>query len=99
MIKTPIYADPEATVGNMLNIFKEGSAHLAIVCDDPERIVDETNLVLEAIKSGTDQQLSVGGSHNIIGITTLEKIIEQILSMSILDEKDIEKRQRAIGNA
>ena len=35
MIKTPIYADPEATVGNMLNIFKEGSAHLAIVCDEP----------------------------------------------------------------
>jgi hypothetical protein len=54
MIKTPIYADPSATVGNMLNIFKEGSAHLAIVCDDPERLVEETNILLDAIKQGND---------------------------------------------
>lgn len=31
MIKTPIYASPMATVGSMLNIFKQGTAHLAIV--------------------------------------------------------------------
>jgi CBS domain containing-hemolysin-like protein len=34
-IKTPIYASPNATVGTMLNIFKQGSAHLAIVVEDP----------------------------------------------------------------
>jgi len=77
----------------MLNIFKEGSAHLAIVCEDPERLVDEANIILEAIKIGKDEQLSVT-SHNIIGITTLEKIIEQIINMPILDEKDIEKKLR-----
>lgn len=75
MIRTPIYASPKATVGNMLNIFKEGTAHLAIVIENPKRIVEETNIVLEAIKQGTDMQLSIG-RHNIIGITTLEKIIE-----------------------
>ncbi len=35
MIKTPIYAASDATVAQLLNIFKEGSAHLAIVCGDP----------------------------------------------------------------
>ncbi|CDW80843.1 UNKNOWN [Stylonychia lemnae] len=93
LIKTPIYASPSATVGQMLNIFKEGSAHLAVVCQDPERLVDEANDLLEAIKQGRDQQVSVT-SHQILGITTLEKIIEQIISMPILDEKDIEKRLR-----
>jgi len=38
----------------MLNIFKEGTAHLAIVCNDPERLVDEANEILEAIKIGKD---------------------------------------------
>ena len=45
------------------------------------------------MKTGTDMQL--GGQsfkHAVIGITTLEKIIEQILSTSIYDEKDYEKR-------
>jgi CBS domain containing-hemolysin-like protein len=36
MIVTAIYANPQATVGSMLNIFKQGSAHLAIVVEDPQ---------------------------------------------------------------
>lgn len=35
-------------------------------------------------------QLSVN-SHMILGIVTLEKVLEAILNMSILDEKDAEK--------
>ena len=53
-IRTPIYASPQATVGNMLNIFKEGTAHLAIVVQNPEQMVNEANIVIEAIKQGTD---------------------------------------------
>jgi hypothetical protein len=77
----------------MLSIFKEGSAHLAVVCEDPQRLVNDANIVLEAIKQGKDQQLAIT-THNIIGITTLEKIIEQIINMQILDEKDIDKKMR-----
>ena len=36
--------------------------------------------------------------YDIMGITTLEKIIEQILSTAILDEKDFEKRMRRQGS-
>jgi putative hemolysin len=35
IIKTPIYASPNATVGSMLDIFKKGSGHLAIVVENP----------------------------------------------------------------
>jgi hypothetical protein len=58
MIKTPIYASPQATVGSMLDIFKRGTAHLAIVVEDPTLIAKETDAILEAMKQGIDQQLA-----------------------------------------
>jgi hypothetical protein len=100
MIRTPIYASPEATVGSMLNIFKHGTAHLAIVVEDPQKIVKETDSLMEAMRQGIDMQsvASTSYHHEVIGITTLEKIIEKILSTSIYDEKDVEKRSmRSIG--
>lgn len=63
---------------------------MAIVCNDPALMVEEADKVLEAIKRGTDMQLSIT-HHEILGITTLEKVLEEILNMPILDEKDIEK--------
>ena len=101
MIRTPIYASPEATVGSMLNIFKHGSAHLAIVVEDPQHIVKETDSLMDAMRQGIDMQAVASSSqthYEVIGITTLEKIVEKILSTSIYDEKDLEKRSlRSIG--
>jgi len=100
MIVTPIYANPEATVGSMLNIFKQGSAHLAIVVEDPKLLVKEADELSVAMKQGTDLQAASSSAyhHEVIGITTLEKIIEKILSTPILDEKDVEKRSGSKSN-
>ena len=57
-ILTPIYASPEATVGSMLNIFKQGTAHLAIVVEDPQHLVKETEALRETMRQGTDRQVS-----------------------------------------
>ncbi len=53
-IKTPSYVHPYAPMGQMLNTFKSGSTHMAIVCNDPQQMVDEADKVLDAIKRGTD---------------------------------------------
>jgi predicted aconitase with swiveling domain len=38
----------------MLNVFKDGKAHLAIVCQEPSRLVEEANIIIDAIKQGKD---------------------------------------------
>jgi hypothetical protein len=38
--------------------------------------VKETDSMHEAMKLGTDMQLAANNNYNVIGITTLEKIIE-----------------------
>lgn len=53
-IKTPSYVHPYAPMGQMLNIFKSGNTHMAIVCSDPSLMVEEADKVLDAIKKGTD---------------------------------------------
>ncbi len=50
MIVSAIYATPEATVGSMLNIFKQGSAHLAIVVEDPQHLVKQADDLMVAMK-------------------------------------------------
>jgi len=75
-IQTPLYASPEAKVGSMLNIFKKGTAHLAIVVEDPQTIDRDTQAILQAMHRGEDMQLAASFRHGVIGITTLEKIVE-----------------------
>jgi methylphosphotriester-DNA--protein-cysteine methyltransferase len=79
----------------MLNIFKQGTAHLAIVVENPKTMVTDTEALTESLRQGTDMQMAASQTldHGVMGITTLEKIIEKILSTAILDEKDVEKRQ------
>ena len=64
---------------------------MAIVCNNPKAMKDEANFVLNAISEGVNEQIQVSDSYEIYGLTTLEKVLEEILRISILDEKDVEK--------
>jgi hypothetical protein len=63
---------------------------MAVVCDDPQEMVEYANWVLEIIKNDEDKQIVIK-PQNVRGITTLEKVLEAILRIPILDEKDVEK--------
>jgi hypothetical protein len=61
----------------MLNIFQSGQCHLALVSKDPEES-------LRCLRSGQ----RCGVSATILGIVTLEDIIERIIQNDIRDETD-----------
>ena len=61
----------------VLNLFQQGSSHIALVSHDP-------NALLNAIENG----VSPAASFEPIGIVTLEDVIEAMLQSEIYDEDD-----------
>lgn len=94
IIKHSVYVTPLAGLGQVLNIFKSGSAHMAVVCTNPQRLAEDSQRALDAIREDNEEKLERVEECGVIGITTLEKVLEDILNMQILDEKDLEKMRQ-----
>ena len=74
----PIVVHPDEDLLEMLNIFQEGRSHLALVSHDPET-------TLRCIQK---KIVPVSEQSKVIGIITLENIIEKIIQEEIFDESD-----------
>lgn len=59
-------------------------------------MVDDANKILESLKNGTEikQEFNHKYKGTVLGIVSLEKVLESILNVAILDEKDIEKPEQ-----
>lgn len=84
--------------------FKEGQSHMGLVCESPDAARDNRNLAdqwVSCLNSGhnfepSSEMLSRLKNTDILGILTLENVIEKILQMDIKDEKDIELRKNPL---
>jgi Mg2+/Co2+ transporter CorC len=74
----PIVVHPSEDLFEMLNIFQEGRSHLALVSNDPETTL---RCIQEKIAPVSEQS-------KVLGIITLENIIEKIIQEEIYDETD-----------
>lgn len=105
-ILTPAYIKPDAAVESVLEVFREGNVHQAIICDDIVDLTRETEAVSQYIMASDDQrdekkELAEAiiaeddqRKHNVIGIVTFENVLESVLDMDIKDEKDAEKIEK-----
>eukprot|EP01034_Spumella_vulgaris_P021616 gene21616-27655_t len=76
-LREPLFVQPSTGLLEMLNIFQSGQCHLAVVSANPEES-------LRSLRSGTRCNAAAG----LIGIVTLEDIIERIIQNDIRDETD-----------
>jgi hypothetical protein len=73
--------------------FSTGQSHMGIVCDNQdtaEYLNRTSDRIITQLHDGTYQYDNLE-DHNLMGILTLENVIERILKMDIHDEKDIER--------
>jgi len=100
-LRHPLIVSPDLTVLEMLNEFRNGRCHMAIVTKYVKEFKelygygrhntvwqkDASNLIVNIIN---EKYKGI----NIIGIITLEDIVENLLKLEILDEEDFEKERR-----
>ena len=97
-LRKPIFISPNEMFEGLLNLFLNGKSHMAIVTDDPEKM-DEYLHGLEDVAG--DISILDGDMNddvhtkrlekepaNVLGVLTLEDLIEFIIKEDILDEAD-----------
>jgi hypothetical protein len=76
-LREPLFVKPEVGLLEMLGIFQEGQCHMAIVTHDPTCAADHL------------RRLEEPPAHaGILGIVTLEDVLEKVIQGDITDETD-----------
>ena len=83
-LREPLVVRPTLGLLEMLNMFREGECHLALVSNDPMK-------ALKSIKDG-DRPME---SASIVGMVTLEDVIEKMIQYDIVDETDVKPNKYA----
>lgn len=76
-LREPLFVKPEVGLLEMLGIFQEGQCHMAIVTHDPTCAADHLRRLEEP-----------PGHACILGIVTLEDVLEKVIQGDITDETD-----------
>lgn len=77
-LRKPMYVEPFLSMLKLLQMFQEGTNHMAFVTSHPP----SESLALQEVKEL---------SSTVLGVITLEDVLEKLLDSNIYDEADIER--------
>jgi CBS domain containing-hemolysin-like protein len=77
-LREPVFIDVSLSLNYVLSMFQEGKSHMAFVVNQP--VLHDMN----------DSFLTPGDYPRILGIITLEDVLERLLNQDIMDEKDFD---------
>jgi metal transporter CNNM len=95
-LKKPLVISPRLSLFELLRQFREGRSHMAFITEQVEElqekygIINGTNPLIRNKDNLTfkkDKSVSI----KILGIITLEDVIEKMINLEILDEDDFDK--------
>ena len=96
-LKKPLVISPRLSMIDLLREFRKGKSHMAIITEQVEELQSKLGLnrsnSLKKENSMSNKMLSSddGKDIKILGIITLEDVIEKMINLDILDEDDYEK--------
>lgn len=93
-VRPPLYFTSSTEVSKVCQAFSSGQSHMGFVCDSFETSVymrDASDRILSSLTDGTYLYEKLE-DHRLLGVLTLENVIERILKMDINDEKDHDRK-------
>lgn len=101
-LRKPLVISPRLSVFDLLKEFRKGKSHMAFITEQVEDLqnkfglnaansVSDFSLMANSIKGNERKNLN-GKNIKILGIITLEDVIEKMTNLDILDEDDYENK-------
>ncbi len=92
-LKKPLVIPPRLNLIDLLREFKSGRSHMAFITEQVEELQEKYGLNQVTIGNRKDPIHKKYSCENIkiLGIITLEDVIEKMINLEILDEDDYEK--------
>ena len=99
-LKLPLVISPKMTLIDLLREFRKGKSHMAFITEQVDLLqsklgLNRNNSVQFNLRY--NETFSESKKIKVLGIVTLEDVIEQIFNLEIMDEEDYEKSKRAKG--
>lgn len=106
VLRKPIFVSPHTKFEELLHFFLMGKSHMAIVSDNPQMMEEYVRsfedvagelsmLVVESSRNETEPSAvnnkNKGDGAEVLGLITLEDLIEYIIKEDILDEADYDR--------
>lgn len=85
-LRQPVVTTPSESLLNLLDIFEHGRSHMAIVVEHVRATQPEE---FKGLPESTEPR-----PQRVLGIITLENVLEQLLKISIFDEEDFDHQHQ-----
>lgn len=102
-LRKPLYVKPNEAIGSLLTRFKNGKSHMAIVTNDSmefimKKYLNDDGSIVGGSENDDQDNLDEHANVKVLGIVTLEDIIESAFKEEILDEADYDIENEANVN-